>query len=319
MNELISVIINVYNDEKHIAKCIESVLSQTYKNIEILIINDGSTDNTLNICKSYKDDRIRIIDQKNIGLSMSRNVGIDNACGEYLYFVDSDDFIEKDTIDYLYGLIKKYNVMIASCGALKIYDYNYRLKNDEEKIYIASSKEMIKKILLSKEYAGTSWNKLTKKELFRDIRFEDRIVNDVVVTYKLYIKAKKIVYSNQIKYFYLRHKESILGKKPFERSKDMYNATLERYEHLKTIYPNMVENEICVLYIITSLYIQDEKELQEFLIEQGAIEVFKKMFTMKVLTCSARFGDKLKIVLFRINPKLCNWIVRKYLKLKRVK
>ena len=86
MNELITVIINVYNGEKYIKSCLESIINQTYKNIEILIINDGSTDNTLNICKSYKDSRIRIINQKNMGLALARNVGIDNAMRKVFVF-----------------------------------------------------------------------------------------------------------------------------------------------------------------------------------------------------------------------------------------
>ena len=116
MNDLISVILNVYNGEKYINKCIDSVINQTYKNIEILVINDGSTDNTVNIVKKYKDKRIKLINnKKNLGLALSRNVGIDNAKGRYLYFVDIDDFILEDTIEYLYKLIKKYNVLLATC------------------------------------------------------------------------------------------------------------------------------------------------------------------------------------------------------------
>ena len=98
MNKLISIIINVYNGEKYIKKCLDSVINQTYKNLEILIINDGSTDKTLEICKKYKDERIKIITTENQGLSFSRNVGIDNAGGEYLYFVDADDFIREISI-----------------------------------------------------------------------------------------------------------------------------------------------------------------------------------------------------------------------------
>ena len=104
---MISVIINVYNGERYIKKCLDSILNQTYKNLEILIVNDGSTDDTLKICKSYKDSRIRIINTKNKGLSLSRNVGLDNAKGEYLYFIDCDDYIEKDTLEYLYNLCIK--------------------------------------------------------------------------------------------------------------------------------------------------------------------------------------------------------------------
>ena len=212
-NELISVIINVYNGEKYIKKCLDSVISQTYKDLEILIINDGSIDNTLSICESYKDKRIKIITTENSGLSMSRNVGLDKAKGDYIYFVDADDFIELDTIEYLYNLCKKYEVPIATCKYLEISDYNYTLNNVEEKINIVSSKEFLKDVLLLKNKAVSTWNKLLKKELFDNLRFENRIINDMAFTHKLIMKVDKIACSNQIKYFYLRHKQSISAKK----------------------------------------------------------------------------------------------------------
>ena len=138
MEELISVIINVYNGEKYIKKCLESIINQTYKNLEILIINDGSTDNTLSICQSYKDERIRIITQENIGLSKSRNVGIENAKGEYLYFIDADDFVELDVIEYLHNLCKKYNVLISTSNAINVYGYNFKIKECKEKVNVFS-------------------------------------------------------------------------------------------------------------------------------------------------------------------------------------
>ena len=205
MKELITVIINVYNGEKYIKKCLDSIINQTYKNLEILIINDGSTDNTLNICKTYKDKRIKIITTKNQGLSLSRNTGIDNAKGEYLYFTDADDYIELDTIEYLYNLCQKYNSDFSTCNSLTIFDYNFKIKKHKEKIEILDSREMLKKVLLTMN--GTTWNKLIKKNIYNDIRFENRIINDVVVTYKLVLKANRIVYSNQIKYYYLKHYE----------------------------------------------------------------------------------------------------------------
>ena len=181
MKELISVIINVYNCEKFIKKCVDSVIKQTYKNLEILIINDGSIDDTLKICKKIKDKRIKIITTKNLGLSLSRNIGIDNAKGDYLYFVDADDFIEEDTIEYLYNLIKKYDADISTSKPLTIFDYNYVKKDEKEKISILNSEEMLKKVILSEDTAVTLWNKLIKKEVFNGIRFQDRIINRFIL------------------------------------------------------------------------------------------------------------------------------------------
>ena len=306
MEELITIIINVYNREKYIKKCIDSVINQTYKNLEILIINDGSTDNTLKICKSYKDKRIKIITTKNQGLSFSRNVGIDNAQGEYLYFVDSDDFIELDTIEYLYNLCKKYNLSFSTCEPLTIYDYNFTNKQPKEKIKILDKYEMLKKVLLAENSAGTSWNKLIKKKLYNNIRFEDRIINDVVVTYKLVLKSEKIVCSNQKKYYYLKHKNAVTkdGFKKLERTSDYHKAVKERYEHIKKIYPNMIENDMGLCRAILKLYLIEDKKIDEYLEEQHAIDLFKKSFSLKMIFAKTQLKEKIKILLFRINPKL---------------
>ena len=314
MQELITVIINVYNREKFIRKCIESIINQTYRNLEILIVNDGSTDNTLKICESYNDERIRIITTENMGLSMSRNVGIDNSNGEYLYFVDSDDFIEKDVIEYLYNLCIKNKAEISTCRPLTIFDYNFNVKDKKEKIEILDSKGMLKKVLILEDMSGAIWNKLLKKDLFTNIRFENRIINDVVVVYKIVIEAKKIVYSNQIKYFFLKHRNAITsnGYEKLDRSTDFYYATLERYENVKKIYPNLLENNLGVIRNIIKLYLLENKEIQEFLIKQNAIKHIKELFSLKVLTCKINNKEKVKIILFMINPKLCKRIYKKY-------
>lgn len=318
MGELISVIINVYNGERFIKKCLDSVINQTYKNLEIIIINDGSTDNTLSICESYKDSRIKIITQKNMGLSLSRNVGIDNATGEYLYFVDVDDYIECDVVEYLYKLAKKNNTVISICSTQDIHSYNFKTKHRKEKIRIISGKEMLENILLSKDRFGTVWNKLIKKELFNEIRFEDRIINDVVVLYKLALATEKVAYSNQIKYYYFRHSDSITGKRYAKRTIDFYKAAIERYNYIKDIYPVFEENEICLCWMIMRLYIENRNnnEVLIFLENQKATKLYKEKFRFNFLFSKLKFREKVKLILFRINPKLCNYIVEKYLKVK---
>ena len=318
MNELITVIINVYNRENLISKCLESVINQTYKNLEILIVNDGSTDNTLKICESFKDERIRIITTENMGLSMSRNIGIDNAKGEYLYFVDSDDIIEKDVIDYLYHLCKKYDVKLSTCKPLTIYNYNFKKKSIKEKVEIIDSYEMLKRVLIVKESAGTTWNKLYKKDLFDNIRFENRIINDIVVTYKLVLKAQKIVYSNQQKYYYLRHKKAItiVENINYKRAIDLYKASFERYNYIKNIYPNFLENDIGMIRNIIKVHLFENKEIEKFLKEQKARKLFKELFSFKILVSNINLKLKMAIILFYISPKICIKIARKIKKLK---
>lgn len=315
MNDLITIIINVYNGEKYIKKCLECIINQTYNNLEILVINDGSTDNTLKICKSYNDKRIRIITTKNLWLSKSRNVGIENSKGKYLYFIDVDDLIDLDTIEYLYNLCIKYNKDIATSNKLMIYDYNYKVKQPEEQIEEIDSKEMLKKIFLKYENSVAIWHKLIKKDLFENLRFEDRIINDVAFTHKLVMKTDKIVYSNQIKYYHLKNRDSISRKKfeDFDRTIDLYKATVERFYYVNKKYPDFIENNYACLELITQLYLRKSKNIIKYLNESGARKTYKELFSHKVLKCKINRKQKIKLILFRINPKLNSLFNNAYL------
>lgn len=319
MEDLISVIINVYNGERFIKKCLDSIINQTYKNIEILIINDGSTDNTLSICKSYKDERIRIINQENMGLSIARNVGIENARGEYLYFIDCDDFVENDVIEYLYNLCKKNNTLMATCQPITVYDYSTTAHNMKEVVAVISDIEMLKKVLLSSEdRAVTIWNKLIKKELFNGIRFENRPINDIAITYKLALATDRIAYSNQIKYYYLKNKNSITVSKIHDiaRSIDKYKVCVERYEYIKEIYPDLFENDVGLFRVIALLYCEGKIELCNYLKAEGALKLFKKLFSIKFVLLKLKPREKIRIILFRINPRFCRFINIKYQSIK---
>ena len=313
---MISVIINVFNGEKYIKKCLESIINQTYKDIEIVIVNDGSTDDTKKIIESYKDKRIKLINQENMGLSLSRNVGIDNSKGDYLYFVDVDDYLEKDALEYLYNLMIKYDADITTCRPIDRYDYETKIVNEKENIEILTNEEMLKRVLLIKYREGTTWNKLFKKELFDKVRFEKRIINDVVTTYKLVINAKKIVYSNQIKYNYYRHDESIISKKRTAYMIDLLEGAKERYDYVKKIFPNMKENDATLALLIVSMYFTNDEELLKYLEEEKTRKLFKQLFSLKLLKCDMRKNDKIKLLLFRINPKLYKFVTLKYLKSK---
>ena len=316
---MVSVIINVYNGERYIKKCLDSIVNQTYKDLEIIIINDGSTDNTLAICEEYKDNRIKIINQENRGIILSKKVGIENSTGDYIFFIDQDDFIELDTIEYLYNLCKDNNVKIATCRELDIYNYNFIVKKCKEKVEIISNKEMLKKILFWENRTETLWNKLIKKELLVNIRFENKPIDDLPFGYKIILSTDKIAYSNQVKYYYLKHLEStsMQRKENLTYSIGLYNIMLERYYYIKNIYPKFKENEIGVLYVIARLYLTNNREILDFLNKQGAREIYNKFFSLDVLTSSMKCREKIKLILFRINPNLHSFIINEYLKIKR--
>ena len=315
---MITVIINVYNAEKYIKKCLDSIINQTYKDLEILIINDGSTDKTLSICKKYKDKRIRIISTDNKGLALSRNVGLDNAKGDYIYFVDVDDYIENDTIEYLYNLCKKYNSKFSTCRSKDVYSFDIKKEQPKEKIEILSNYDMLKKVFIAEDNAVATWNKLIKKDLYKDLRFESRISDDIAFTHKLILRTNKIVYSNQIKYYYLKHNESICSKEreDLNRVIDMYQAAIERYNYVKEIYPNFIENNVGILELITRLYLRKNEEIIKELNNRNVVKTFNELFSFKVFRCKMKLNKTIKILFFRISPRFYLFIIKTYLKIR---
>ena len=209
MNELISIIIPIYNTEKYLKKCIDSVILQSYYNIEIILVNDGSTDNSLNICKEYKkkDKRIKLIDKKNGGLSDARNVGIKNSKGKYIGFVDSDDFIERDMYKILYEGLKKYEADISICKMTK----KENIKNNTvQKKCVFDRNEAIRRLLFGEEIDNYACNKLIKKELFNDVTFPiGRKFEDLATMHLLIEKSNLVVYNNYIGYHYIQREGSI--------------------------------------------------------------------------------------------------------------
>lgn len=228
MKELISVIIPAYNVEPYIERCLKSVVNQTYKNLEIIIINDGSTDNTPFLCDKWEkqDKRIRVIHKENGGLSSARNIGIENAQGDYLAFVDSDDWIEIDMYEYLIQLIKLYSVDVAFCDfARKRNKRKIQLKNRKEKIVVREGEDIDRYFyrINGEKSSYAVWCGLYKSTSIKDIRFiENEINEDVLFRYEIYKKVRKIAFSNLYKYNYFVNKEGITQRKLSQKDYSLF-------------------------------------------------------------------------------------------------
>ena len=210
---LISIIIPVYNAEKYLSRCLDSVVNQTYKKLEIIVVDDGSTDNSRKILEKYKkrDNRIVLLYKDNGGQSSARNIGLKRAKGEYIGFVDSDDYIVDNMYEFLKNMIEQYHADIAMC------DYTRKKiklnKGWNEKKIVQYRDEDISMLfyrLRGEKSFYSVWNRLYRKKLLLGINFiEGKTTEDVLFTYDVYKKASKVVYSSLKKYMYYTNQTGI--------------------------------------------------------------------------------------------------------------
>ena len=247
--ELISIIVPIYNVEKYLNKCVESILKQTYDNLEIILVDDGSLDNCGNICDEYakKDSRIIVLHKTNGGLSDARNKGINIAKGKYIGFVDSDDYIDNDMFEILYNLCKNNNADISMISYKEIENEIIINENSNytNKVFKYNNIEAIKELLKDEKIKNYAWNKLYKKELFDGIEYPIKMAyEDVGTTYKLFEKAKKIIWYDIPKYNYIRRGTSIVSKNTYKNLKDFIDLSYQRYNYFEnSIYSNKIKIE----------------------------------------------------------------------------
>ncbi|WNS72684.1 glycosyltransferase family 2 protein [Streptococcus sp. DTU_2020_1001019_1_SI_AUS_MUR_006] len=211
-NELISIVVPIYNVENYLRMCLDSIQNQTYQNFECLLINDGSPDNSADICREYlaKDARFRYFEKENGGSSSARNFGIERSEGEYVTFVDSDDWLEHDALQLLYDALKKENADI-SIGRYNCYDesrcqYLFYDSNPDDSLEVIEGKEIIDREGVEEMKTGNwtvAYLKLIKRELLQDLPFPiGKMAEDTYWTWKVLLKASKVVYLNRCIYWY---------------------------------------------------------------------------------------------------------------------
>lgn len=266
MSDLISIIVPVYNVEKYLEKCVDSIINQTYRNLEIILVNDGSTDNSGELCDNLatKDSRIVVYHKENGGVSSARNLGLDRAQGDYIGFVDSDDYIDPDMYELLYSELKKYNTDISMCGLYHVYANKNDIQINEIKHYIMTSEQAIEMVLDGRFSGVTPGNKLYNRCLFDDLKYNEEINTgeDALIIVKLFGKCKRVSLTTERKYYYY-HRENSITTSPFSsKTLDIINVYQQILKIVEERYPTLIKSAKrrvlwAYFYVLDSLCISD--------------------------------------------------------------
>jgi len=317
--ELISVIVPVYNVENYLRKCIDSIIKQTYHNLEIIVVDDGSTDNSGRICNEYLevDHRIKVYHKKNGGLSDARNFGITKSKGNYIGFVDSDDFIKEDMYEVLYKALKKHDADVSMCRVIDCYGTIPKFDNTKSYSIVLDSINAIKQIMEANEVSVHAVSKLYKKELFQKVQFEKgRSTEDGIIMVELFSYCQKIAYINSIEYYYIHRENSITTSKFTLKNYDVIYAYKKNYEIIKEKYPEIIDvarMRLCwayfnVLDLMINSNVNIDYDIVKYLRENCWFIITNKNF--KITRKISTFALKVSVELYRI-------IVQKFYKKKQ--
>lgn len=305
MNELITVIIPVYNVEQYLARCVDSIVAQTYQNLEIILIDDGSPDHCGEICDAYaeKDSRIRVIHKKNGGLSDARNAALDVCTGEYISFVDSDDYVSEDFIETLYHAIKKHHTKLAICGIMKV-DESGKLATD----YAPSDTE---KRVTGCEMVETMWrpsacNKLYHRTLFEGIRYPvGKIYEDLFIYHDILERVDSISFTGGNSYYYFNRQGSIMNREYDIRNADLIEGLDLRINKLRKMgYGELADQQLPFVFNNTVVAFEELADTSETTRKKKkeAKAICDRHFREMMLFHGFTTPQKVKIALFRFLP-----------------
>lgn len=308
-NPLISVIVPVYNVEKYIHRCVDSILGQTYTNLEVILIDDGSPDKCGEICDEYAsaDARVKVIHQENAGLSEARNAGLDICTGDYVAFVDSDDYIEVNMYEKLLVALIENEADISICqwqyelpDGLQVVDLN----KVDTGIYGKKTAVKFAEYFYRGQYEGgvvcAAWNKLYKRCVFDSIRFYGRYVEDDRVHNSILSKSYSIIVITDQLYIYCNNEESLTNK-PFRAESLMYLDVLD--DRLQCFKDNeFITDNTRRLYC--NIYIEYYFKAKDAGVEMRDIKLFDEILRTLIFTGKASIKFIIRMILFRISPKL---------------
>lgn len=240
MEDLISVVIPIYKVEEYLDRCMQSVLNQTYQNLEIILVDDGSPDGCGAMCDRYQaeDPRVKVIHKENGGLSDARNAGIDIAKGKYITFIDPDDYVSERYMEYLYGLIQEFGCPMSIALHQAVYESGKVLSWDTGKRLAMPAEACMERILYHDVLDISAWGKLYERRLFEHVRYpKGRLFEDAGTTYKLIVQCEKIACGFESHYYYMIRSNSIVTGAFNMKKLDMIEMTDQMAETLREKYP----------------------------------------------------------------------------------
>lgn len=307
MNDLISVIVPIYKVEEYLPRCVDSIIAQTYTNLEIFLVDDGSPDHCGEICDAYalKDARIKVIHKQNGGLSDARNAALDVCKGEYISFVDSDDYVSEDFIESLYHANQVFQTELAVCGIVKFDEYDNQsvdyAPSDTE--CCVSGDKMMETI-----WRPSACNKLYHKSIFKDLRYPvGKLYEDLFIYHDILAQIDQISFTGQCSYYYFNRKNSIINKGYDIRNTDLIEGLDLRTNKLREMnYESLADWQLEFMFnsVVDAFKRIHPKSLQErqrlkyvkILFDRHFHEILKaKRFTP---------AQKAKMALFRFFPNL---------------
>ena len=252
MDSLISVIVPIYNVEDYLERCVDSIINQTYKNLEIILVDDGSQDNCPQMCDDYakKDSRIKVVHKKNGGLSDARNAGMKVATGEYVSFIDSDDYVSLDFYETLFQTMIDNDSDIVECSIVKFYENEkFDEYSDDQMIKNFNTVDGLEELINENSFHQYVWNKLYKSSIALDIPYEvSKLNEDDFWTYQIFGRAKRVTRLNRTLYYYFQRSSSIMGNGYNIRRLDEIEGKANRQKYIEKYFPSLVVQSKLNLY-----------------------------------------------------------------------
>lgn len=316
--EKVSVIVPIYNVEKYLKYSIGGILKQSYKNLEIILVNDGSQDNSLAICEEYSkiDNRIKIISVENGGQGKARNIGLQHSTSDWILFLDADDYYDNNAVEYLVELAERYGSDLVVTPLRVVRDHIQggnasSIKN--EKILNLNKDRLIEEMYYGRLLGATPCGKLYKREILENWPFPDQLFEDLAIAYKHLMSAKKVAVSNQYYYNYYQRVGSTTKSRYTSKLEDFYRAIEKNYKYLEEDFPNNKELSIALktrmftggFQVVNSMIESGmTKEVKDKSLE------YRKDLLMIIFNSRITKNHKIKHILFSINPKLYTFVLK---------